>query len=274
MAETPLIQWPKPPREFSLGNRDVQVWAAPLLVLADQAAAYEASLSSDEQARAARFLFERDRRRFIICRGILRAILGRLLQIQPAQIRFTYGHHGKPALAELPVTGELHFNLAHSEDLAVFAVSRIRGIGIDVERRRPIDDAESIADRFFSTHESRQLKSLPAQKKQDGFFNLWTRKEAWLKAAGEGLGEMLNQIEVSLHPDEPARLLSIFNDPKAAAGWSLRELAPAYDFVGALAIPATDFQMHCWSWQPQVAPAMQALPHPVLSHVQPNEQRL
>ncbi|HZV33791.1 MAG TPA: 4'-phosphopantetheinyl transferase superfamily protein [Verrucomicrobiae bacterium] len=274
MAETPLIQWPKAPREFSLGKRDVHVWAAPLLVLAEQAATYEATLSSDEQARAARFLFERDRRRFIIGRGILRAILGKYLRIPPAQIRFTYAHHGKPALADLAGTDELHFNLAHSEELAVFAMSRIRGIGIDVEKQRPIDDAESIAERFFSAHESRQLKSLPAQKKQDGFFNLWTRKEAWLKATGEGLGEMLNQIEVSLRPDEPARLLSIFNDTKAATEWSLRELIPANGFVGALAIPATDFQMHCWSWQPQAVPAMQALPHAVISHVKPNEQRL
>lgn len=272
MAETPCIQWPKPPGGFSLGARDVHVWAAPLLMLPEQTAAYESSLSPDELTRAGRFLFERDRRRFIIGRGILRAMLGSYLQRHPAQIQFTYTQRGKPCLSGLSSNEELHFNLAHSEELAIFAVSRIRGIGIDVEKLRPMSDVEGIAERFFSEHESRQLQSLPAPEKQAGFFNLWTRKEAWLKATGEGIGEMLNQVEVSLRPGEPARLVSIFNDAHAATTWSLRELIPATGYTGALAVPATDFRMHCWSWQQQTIP-MQLSPLPFFPHVQPNEHR-
>jgi 4'-phosphopantetheinyl transferase len=269
MAEISNIPWPMPPAGFSLGAHDVHVWTAALVLPPERVAMHEASLSSDEHARAARFLFARDRRRFVAGRGILRAILGCYLQRPPAQIRFNYNPRGKPSLAGLSSQEQIHFNLAHSDDLAVFAVSRIAGIGIDLEMLRAMNDAEAIAERFFSTHESKLLKSLPSSQKQAGFFNLWTRKEAWLKAAGEGIGELLNQVEVSLRPGEPARLLSISNDAKAASKWSLRELAPAPGYVGALAVPSTDFQMHCWSWREQTvrlpSPALSFAPEPGLT---------
>lgn len=242
------IQWPVPPASFPLGAKDVHVWAANLCPASTQAALYESSLSPDELTRASRFLFQRDRIRFVAGRGILRYLLAHYLGQLPAHIQIVYGHHGKPALANMPSGGPLHFNLAHSDDLAVFAISRISGIGIDVERLRPLNDAESIAERFFSARETKVLKTLPSSQKETGFFNLWTRKEAWLKATGEGIGELLSQVEVSLKPGEPARLLSLFDDPHAASKWTLREIVPAPGYLGALAAPTNDLTVHCWQW--------------------------
>jgi 4'-phosphopantetheinyl transferase len=274
MAETLHIDWPTPPAGFSLGAHDVHVWAATLLLPQERAAIYESSLSTDERTRTARFMFERDRRRFVAGRGILRAILSNYVQRQPAQIRFNYSEHGKPSLAGLSSNEQIHFNLAHSEDLAVVAVSRIPVIGIDVERLRPMNDAEGIAERFFSARESKLLKSLPSDQKLTGFFNLWTRKEAWLKATGEGLGESLDQIEVSLRPGEPAWLLSIFNDVQAAEKWTLRELVPAPGYLGALAVPTNDFQAHCWRWPDETIPAMMLPPGNSIALSQSHEQRI
>jgi 4'-phosphopantetheinyl transferase len=249
MAESYDIQWPMPPAGFSLGSGDVHVWAACLQAPREHAAIYESSLSTDELERASRFLFQRDRNRFVAGRGMLRSLLGHYLAQQPAQIQIAYSQRGKPSLADLPSDGQIHFNLAHSDDLAVFAISRIPGIGIDLERLRPVTEAEAIAEQFFSPRETQALKTLPSGQKETAFFNLWTRKEAWLKATGEGIGELLNQVEVSLKPGDPARLLSIFEDANAAAEWTLRELVPAPGFLGALAVPAKDFTTHCWRWQ-------------------------
>src|SRR5207302_8233420 len=133
---------------------------------------------------------------------------------------------------------ELHINLAPSDGLALVAVTRVCPVGVDVERIRPLRDAEGIIERFFSPRESAALKALPADQKPVAFFNLWTRKEAWLKATGDGIGESLNQSEVSLLPDEPARFLSILGDTQVAAAWTLQDLSPAAGFKAALAAPA------------------------------------
>jgi 4'-phosphopantetheinyl transferase len=241
------INWP-PPTAFSpLAGMDVHLWAAPLDLPAASLAAFASTLSPDEQARAARFHFERDRDRFIAGRGFLRAVLGRYLQTDPSQLKFAYSPRGKPTLAASP-GNELHFNLAHSAGLALLAVTCACPLGVDVERIRPLRDAEGIIERFFSPRESTTLKTLRADQKPVAFFNLWTRKEAWLKATGDGIGESLNQSEVSLLPDEPARFLSILGDTQAAAAWTLEDLNPADGFKAALAAPALDLDLRCWRW--------------------------
>lgn len=248
MAESFHLTWPSPPSALSLGAREVHVWTARLNLPPERAAAYEATLSPDERTRAARFFFERDSRRFAAGRGMLRAILGHYLGQMPAQIRFDYSERGKPSLSSSGKSEQLHFNLAHSDELAVVAVSKISGIGVDVEKLRPIKDFAEIAERFFSGRENKALKSAPEHERELCFFNLWTRKEAWLKATGDGIGELLNQVEVSFNPGEPARLLRLFNSATGAKKWSLQELHPAPGYVGALAVRATDFQVHCWRW--------------------------
>ena len=211
---------------------DVRVWTFPLDPSEDVVVRLSGVLSPDEQARADRFVFDRDRRRFRAARGWLRTLLGRCLEIDPAAVRFEYSKTGKPCLPAAP----LHFNLAHSDDLAVVAVTGVAPVGIDVERVRPLEHAADLVARFFSPRETRVFQSLPSDRQLTAFFNLWTRKEAVLKATGAGLTTPLHRVEVSFLPDAPARLIAIDQRPDLAAAWRIDHLSPCDGFVGAVAI--------------------------------------
>jgi 4'-phosphopantetheinyl transferase len=208
------------------------------------------TLAPDECLRAERFHFERDRRRFIVGRGVLRTILGRYLGLEPNHLQFCYGPRGKPALAGISTRPNawLCFNLAHSQNLALYAVTCERELGVDIECIHAIPDAEQIAARYFSAHENAGLRSLPANQKQEAFFNCWTRKEAYIKAIGDGLAQPLAEFDVALAPGEPARLLRIKDNAQAAARWSIQALTPAPGYVAALAVKGHDWQLKCWQW--------------------------
>ena len=171
---------------------DVDVWRAALDHQPDEVVQFlQGLLSPDESQRAAGFYFERDRRRFVVCRGILRILLSRYLGCAPQELAFCYGANGKPALAEPAAAiaeGPLHFNVAHSEGAALFAFTRAGEVGIDVESMRDLPDWEQVAEAAFSPHELAQLRACPAECRRDEFFRAWTRQEAVLKALGIGLG--------------------------------------------------------------------------------------
>jgi 4'-phosphopantetheinyl transferase len=232
---------------FLIGN-DVHVWAGALDVPQASLAGLAATLSKSEQDRATRFHFDRHRNRFIVGRGMLRVLLGRYLKCEPKALDFAYGAAGKPRLANHPEETALQFNLAHSDDLALIALTRIGQVGIDVERIRPLQDAEELVARFFSTREHQAFKRLDERKKPAAFFNLWTRKEAWLKATGEGIASSLHLVEVSFLEDEPARLVSVPAPLDQGLSWSLLDLRPAPGFAAALAIAASDPKVHCRRW--------------------------
>jgi 4'-phosphopantetheinyl transferase len=175
----------------------------------------------------------------------LRALLGNYLQLDPARLEFACHSRGKPSLTG-PGAGQIHFNLAHSEDLALIAVTRAGEVGVDVERIRPMPDGEAIAERFFSTREIEAFRRVPAAARDAAFFSLWTRKEAWLKATGDGIAESLAKIEVAFLPGETPRVLAIAGDAAAGEAWSLCPLNPASGFVGALAIRCRPVQLQCW----------------------------
>lgn len=208
------------------------------------------TLTPDERLRVERFHFERDRQRFIVGRGILRMILGQYLGLEPGRLQFCYGPHGKPALAGTFTgqTGRLCFNLAHSQNLALYAVTCEREIGVDIEYIRAISEADQITARFFSAQESAVWLSLPPDQRQAAFFNCWTRKEAYIKALGDGLAQPLAGFDVSLAPGEAAGLLSIGGDRQAAAPWSIQTLAPAPGYAAALAVKGHGWQLKCWQW--------------------------
>jgi 4'-phosphopantetheinyl transferase len=248
LAET--IPWPARSDAAPLADSEIHVWATTLAVPADKFAALAATLSPEETERAHKFKFERHRNRFIAGRGALRGILGPYLRAHPADLRFIYSANGKPALAEGFADAEIHFNLAHSEDLALVAVTRAGRVGVDVEGVRPVKNVEDLVARFFSQRENEAFQKIPDDQKPAAFFNLWTRKEALLKATGEGITRALSLIEVSFLPGEPARLLAISGDAALAAQWSLRELSPATGFTGALAIQAQEISVQCWKWIP------------------------
>ncbi len=222
------------------------MWQAGLDQPAAQVAQYTRLLTPDEQLRANRFHFERDRQRYIVGRGILRTLLGRYLGCAGSELQFSYGLRGKPALTN-PV---FDFNLAHSGGLAVIALAYQQEIGVDVEQIRPITDMEQIVQRFFAEQEQADLLTLPVEQRQTAFFNGWTRKEAYLKALGDGLARPLDQFCVSLIPGEPVRLLSINGDTEDASRWLLESFNPAPGYVAAAAVRGHAWRFSYWDWTP------------------------
>jgi 4'-phosphopantetheinyl transferase len=243
------LLWDPPPARRQLTGMDIHIWAAPLNQSAEPISSLELTLSPGERERAKKFHFERDQNRFITGRAILRALLGSYLGMAAEKLDFVYGPNGKPALANLSGPNPLHFNLAHAGDLMVVALTRACAVGVDVEPVRPLGDVESIAARFFSDNEATKLKQLPRDQQPEAFFNLWTRKEAWLKATGDGLSdEMIRQIEVSFLPGETPRVIAVAGNPQTAPSWTLKEFIPATGFIMALAAPAKDLKFSCWQW--------------------------
>jgi 4'-phosphopantetheinyl transferase len=246
MVPTKTILWPTAPGSLRLAPDEVHVWAAPLEVSPEVRARLAAALSADERERAAQFKFENLRQRFKAGRGVLRELLGRYLDTDPAVLKLVYADRGKPALAPEFASAGIHFNLAHSDDLALFAFTRAGAVGVDVEWIRPVKDVEELVARFFSPPESERFRKVAAAARPSAFFNLWTRKEAMLKATGEGITGSLSRVEVSFLPGEPARVIRIAGDSESAAQWSLQELSPAEGFVGAVAVRTRDLRMQCW----------------------------
>jgi 4'-phosphopantetheinyl transferase len=251
------INWPSPSPNMSLNwsgdySRfpDVHVWGASLDLPVSKTEALASILSPSELDRAARFRFVRSRNRFIAGRGFMRVILGRYLNSNPARLEFIYGSHGKPELGGAFAAAGLHFNLSHSENVGLLAISPIGAVGIDVENIRPLDDMDSLVNRFFSPREITAFNKVPESAKPLAFFNLWTRKEAFLKATGEGIVHSLGQVEVSFLPDEPAKLLDLPKHLGQAADWHLHDLTPAFGFVAALVAPIKTAPPIYWSWTP------------------------
>jgi 4'-phosphopantetheinyl transferase len=242
------LLWSLPPDHRQLNEADVHVWAANLDKLSERFSPFERSLSRDERDRAMRFHFERDRSRFIAGRGLLREVLSSYLKIEPARLQFAYGPSEKPILKIFPRHRTLHFNLAHSNDLILIALTRACAIGIDVEKIRPIPDPENLARHFSSPSELLKLMTLPREKRLPAFFNLWTRKEAYIKATGNGLSDVIKEVEVSFFPGEPARLAAISGNTQVAADWTLVELNPAAGFKAAFAASTKSLQLSCWQW--------------------------
>jgi 4'-phosphopantetheinyl transferase len=242
--------WLAPPASLTLTGGEIHIWRANLNPPASQIEQFAAILAADEQQRAARFHFKRDRRRFIVGRGVLRLILGYYLGLSPGRVQFSYGAWGKPALAETFGRAEeqLFFNLAHSGEMAVYAMLHNQEIGVDVEQIRPMPDLEQIALRFFAVQEQAALLRLPAGQRQDAFFNCWTRKEAYIKALGVGLAQPLDQFCVSLAPGEPANLVSIAGSEVEAAGWLLEAFSPAAGYVASVAVAGQGWQLTYWDW--------------------------
>ena len=203
----------------------------------------------DEKTRAERFHFEEDRKRFIVRRGILRTILGGYLGVDPDQVQFAYGKNEKPELADSFANGEIRFNLSHSGEVALYAFTRDREIGVDIEHIREISDMEQVSNRFFSLRENEVLHILSESKKREAFFNCWTRKEAYIKAIGDGLSCPLDSFDVSLVPGEPARLQRIEGDSEAALRWSIQDLETENGFTAAFAVkgPIERVQYKQWT---------------------------
>ncbi|MEK7277570.1 MAG: 4'-phosphopantetheinyl transferase superfamily protein [Chloroflexota bacterium] len=225
-------------------HEPIQLWSLSLDALAPDLHRFDSILSADERARSDRFHFRRDRERFIVCRGALRIILGRSLGIEPEAVRFQYGPNGKPGLAH---DTSLRFNVSHSREAALIAVARGTEIGVDIERIRHEADFEMMAGRFFSRREAAAQRALPESQSVNAFFKCWTRKEAYLKARGDGLSFPLDGFDVSVGGE--AALLENRVDPDEVGRWSLRDVSDeAAGYAAALAVEGADWEVARWQF--------------------------
>jgi 4'-phosphopantetheinyl transferase len=228
---------------LQLADDEVHVWRVELDVLTPSAPHWLSLLSPEEQDRAHRFRFDRHRRRFATTRGVLRTLLGSYLNTDPRSVRFRYSDKQKPALDEAFAQGHLEFNVSHSEETALLAFTLDREIGVDVERVRQDSDVEAIAKHFFSESERGTLASLPASEKHAAFYRCWTRKEAFIKAKGEGLSMPLAQFDVSLAPCQRAELLATRPDPEEKKRWSVWTLDAGPEYAAALVVEGKDLRV-------------------------------
>ncbi len=232
---------------LQLSPTDVHVWCIALDQPFTTLSRLAGLLSADEQARAARFYFERDRRAFIVCHGWLRVILGRYLAVDPQYLEFEHTLHGKPTLVVQSGSTCLQFNLSHSHQIALYAITRQREIGMDLEYIRPMPDMEQIVARFFTPSEQAMVQTLPTDQRLTAFFRAWTCKEAYLKAIGSGLTRPLADFAVALVPGEPPRLLHDVHDPHAVERWSFHTWTPAAGYVAALCVDGHDWHLVCYA---------------------------
>lgn len=242
-------RWRVPPPILNFANYDeVHVWRLGLEWPPDILENYRQLLTEDEQKRAARFYFERDRHRFTAGRAILRSVLGYYLNESPTGIEFEYGPQGKPALGS-KYKGQLEFNLSHSHHLGLLAVTPKYPVGIDIEYPKENIAINDLVKRFFAPEEAQAFQALPAGQQREAFFNAWTRKEAYLKACGGGLSIGLDRVLVTFKPGQVAQILKIDGSKEEAARWSMAALQPFPGYQAALVVNAPDFSLKCWTWQ-------------------------
>jgi 4'-phosphopantetheinyl transferase len=228
---------------LTLPANQVHIWYADLNVDAGELDGLAMILADDDRVRASRFHFQRDRVHFVAARGILRQILARYVDRDPRDLRLGYSPCGKPFLQQNSSTSELCFNLSHSHGMALYGIAHNREVGVDLERIDPTFAGQEIAERFFSRRECSALRTLPTCLQVEGFFNCWTRKEAYVKANGAGLHMRLDSFTVSLIPDQ---------QPVVSNGrrgnWSMHapRLLPGY--AAAVVVQGTDCDLRTWRW--------------------------
>lgn len=223
----------------ALGSDQVQVWTA-AVPAGEKLTALTRMLSPSERERAERFRMPEPRRQFVFGRALLRQLLGACLNVDPATLAFGSEPRGKPFLEQSASDGDLRFNLSHSRSLVAVGLARGRDVGVDLEWIHHLADWSLVAARIFSARELDELYSLPEPRQREAFFNGWTRKEAYLKATGEGLTDALPAIEVALAPGQEPRLLRLYSDAEAARQWTMRAIPLPRDFAGAVAFETSE----------------------------------
>lgn len=207
-------------------------------------------LSSRERAQAERFATPMLSRKYVLSHAGMRWVLAQYLGQSPSNVEYVFGQNGKPALAPSHATS-LKFNLSHSGDKCLMAVSSTACVGIDVERVRHLEDWQAIAQRFFSVREESRLSALPRNLVEQAFFATWARKEAYIKALGLGLALDLSAFEVEVDPRAPASLLWALDETEGPDHWSMQDIDVGVEYRATVAVRAPSFDVERWSvdWQ-------------------------
>lgn len=227
----------------ALPENQVHIWRIPLEQPVERLIGFSRDLSNDELQRADRFHFERDRRRYMVSHSWMRRLLGAYQHQQPSAIQFELAEHGKPHLKADPDGLDLNFNLAHSGEFALLGLCRGVALGVDIEHVHTMQDILQVAARYFSQNERSQLAQVPQDQVESAFFKCWTCKEAFIKNLGDGLYYPLDQFDVNLYPDQPARLLRVASDPPEASHWQLVSFPVSEEYFGALAVRDISLQI-------------------------------
>jgi 4'-phosphopantetheinyl transferase len=238
--------WSKGPSSLDLSSDRVDVWRVQLDGPSSTVSS-SSVLSSDELNRAQRYHFEKDRLRFVRCRSALRFLLSRYLALPPVELRFEYQPGGKPELPAQQNPLQLRFNVSHSAQLALIAVSAGHRLGIDIEKERADIDVSALAERFFSTRERDGLRALPDRLRVAAFFACWTRKESFLKATGDGLSCPLADFSVTPHPELDPALEEIRGDTQARKQWFLADLSVVDGYRAAMAVEGSFFRVETYT---------------------------
>jgi 4'-phosphopantetheinyl transferase len=238
-----MTTWPVAPAALPTLEQTVHVWAVRLDDTSVDLEGGRELLSLDERARAARFHFERDRRRYLIAHIALHRILNRYLQIDPATLVFELGSNGKPKLPTALASTGVEFNLSHSNEMALLAIKRGSEVGVDIEYVKSDFKFHEIAERFFTAKEVAALRRLPSDLQRQAFFQCWTSKEAFLKAKGTGLSGKLDEVEIARAADQQVRIGA------AVPGWALTALDPIENYESALVVAGPAVAIHCYHWQ-------------------------
>lgn len=236
---------PMDPGFLSIHSDQVHVWHISLDVSENHSADLLSLLSADEVARAARFHFVKDQSRFIAARGILRKILGQYLGQAPQQLRFSYSPYGKPQLLTEAGHEALRFNLSHSGSFALCALSYGRDIGIDMERIRADLAVDQMIRRFFAPAEIRLLEQMEENTRLEAFFQYWTRKEAVLKALGEGVSFPMEQCDVSSIGGAVFLQIALGNQSADPRVWQVQDLMLEAGYASAIAVEGGVGSLSC-----------------------------
>lgn len=230
---------------MELGPGEIHVWHADLDRHQAALPELEQTLAPGELARAAGLRHEADRRRYVFAHGVLRSILARYLDTRPGDARFLRGPHGKPELAG----GAVRFNLSHSYDVVLCAVSRAEHVGVDVERLRSGVDQDLL--RYLPARARQLLEALPRGVRRLMLFQGWTRLEAYAKARGEGIDSGLATFDLFVGPRNTLLVRTGDDDPERRGRWWVQDLVPRRGYVGAVAAPRARCSLKCWRWTPQ-----------------------
>jgi 4'-phosphopantetheinyl transferase len=239
--------WDPPPRSLEPARDEVHLWRARLDLPSRQLDELWHTLDDAERLRAGRLLRRRDRNAMVAARGMLRDVLSRYVDLPPAGVRFAYGPYGKPLLLDGSDPARVRFNLAHSGDVALCAVALDVEVGIDIELVRPNVDVVGIAERFFSASEAERLRALDGELRSKAFFACWTRKEAYVKATGRGVGLRLDFVAAGAVPDGPTAVPMV-NEEAARARWLLFDVNVGPRYAAALATIAPPSRLRLWQW--------------------------
>lgn len=239
-----MITRPPPPDRHRLDAASIHIWAVELDDASFDATRALKLLSADEQSRSAKFVFERDRRRYAMAHTALRRILAGYLGTDAADLQFVAGENGKPSLAAIFAGAGVQFNLSHSHECALIAVAQRQDVGVDIEFVKADFSFAEVAERFFTAKEVAALRALPVHLQCHAFYKCWTSKEAFLKAKGTGLSGKLDEVEIALDNDDRVRIGA------RVPGWSLAELSPGEGYEGAVVLAGDAGRIQTYRWQP------------------------